>query len=119
MDTDHKIPKYTYDLLRQLQAEYPDVSLPLTEKGWGHMDEAAIRQMAFYHGQKALIDMLLQWERESNEVDDGDDNREAGLEPGEDVYARILADDGEYKEMASIPVARATIGSVLDIDTDE
>jgi hypothetical protein len=120
MDTNDKIPKFTYDLLKQLDETLPAIPMPLTEKGWGKLDENTLRQMAFYAGQRALVEMLLEWERVSNEGEDYEDaDRGPGLLGDEETFGRVLGTNAEHQGVASISVARATIGALLDTGTDE
>ena len=119
MDQEDKIPKFTYDLLAQLNEALVPISYPMTGKGWGRLDENSLRELAFYAGQRALVDMLLDWQERTNEGEDGDSDREAGLVEDTNVYGRVLGTNKEHQGLASISVARTNIGAMLDLDTDE
>ncbi len=119
MDPNEHIPKFTYDLLEQLDEALPRLPLPSSEVAWGAMSEAKLRQLAFIAGQRALVDMLLDWQRETNGETDEDTDRGTGLVEEQDVYGRVLGLNSEHEGVASVSVARTNIGSVLDTDTDE
>lgn len=121
MSKEDAIPVLSADLIEALDVIYQPLTLPLTAAEWGEMDERVMRQQAFYCGQRALVDMLIEWLRESNEPEGSDDDGDSGgaeLDVYETQFGRVLGDSKERPEVASPPMARAVLGAMLDLDPD-
>ena len=75
-----RIPKYTADLLRHLDADTPRVEMGgYSAADWGALTEGQLRAMAYRAGMRALVDELLEWSREETDAE-GDDDEPAGLD---------------------------------------
>jgi len=119
---DFTIPKYTYDLLLQLDRDYQLPRLPLTAEGWQHMDEARARELAFIAGQRALVNLLLEWQEESNRVDGDVEDKVATSGPTvyDSEFGRVLDPSiAGDPDMEPIRVASASLGALLDTGDNE
>jgi len=54
-----KLPRFTAELIYELDEAIPYTSFPHTQEGIADLSERAIRRLAFQAGQRALIDDLL------------------------------------------------------------
>lgn len=97
-----RIPKYTQDLLEELNLSVPKVSIDnYSGKDWERLNNSKVRHLAFLGGMRALVDELLEWQRESTDV---------GNEDGEsvDLHATILDPSGEaHRGVAPVQLARS------------
>tara|TARA_R110000803_G_scaffold39813_2_gene85877 strand:+ start:639 stop:920 length:282 start_codon:yes stop_codon:yes gene_type:complete len=77
-----KLPKYTRELIEELDLAIPYVQFPCHLEGVEELSEKKLRRLAFMVGQRALIDDLLTL---LNEDQDGDrDNNSGGDIPDRD-----------------------------------
>lgn len=121
MDKDDKIPKYTYDLITTLDREFEAPPLPKTAAGWINMDEARSRELAFIAGQRAMVDMLVNWMNESEgDTDVENPVNSTGPEAFETEFGRVL-DEGLSKStvVAPLRVAEVSLGTRVDTDDHE
>jgi hypothetical protein len=94
-------PRYSSDLLKELDETIAHPSLPRNVPGWGNLDESYMRQLAFQAGARWLVDMLIGWHREWNEGEDSTD-----APGGDDPFGAVLGPDGRTNtQVASIHLA--------------
>ncbi len=118
-----KVPRYSYDLIDQLDADIIAPTLPETLGSWRKMDESELRAAAFMAGQRSLVDLLVSWRTEveqevkdalsSDSMADGSDDQE------EFPFGKVLGPDGkEHQTVASTYVA-ARLVPEMPSDRDE
>jgi hypothetical protein len=71
-----KLPKFTKELIHELDKAVPYVEFPATLDGVEELSDRKVRRLAFLAGQRALIDDLLsltlQDEQDGDRDSDGD-----------------------------------------------
>jgi hypothetical protein len=104
-EEEFKLPRFSADLIDFLdeQTQLPD--FPTTVNQWGNLNPATTQQLAFKSGYRKCVDDLVEWLRETNEIENIDDNNDN--ESNETIYdkefGRVL-DDSREKHPKVAPV---------------
>ena len=115
------LPKYSADLIAELDAMVHPMNLDgLTARGWGHIDESRVRQLAYVAGQRALVDLLIGMQREVEESSE-DKTQSAETHSGEtELYERVFdPSGGEHKNVASVHMAGGFAREIGSDDSSE
>lgn len=114
MDEDDKLPRFSYDLIDFLDETVARPKFPDTANRFHALDEAEIRRAAFTAGARSVIDGLIAWRDELEEVHEEITTGGLPDETGP-VFPKLFDTDGEVREIASsVHVARESSGPVLD-----
>ena len=112
------IPRYTADLIAQLEDQVPKPGVTAsenTQKYWINMTEAQVRRHAFSAGQRALLDFIKEWQKETEGAKA--DNQDVEPEAQPDPFGKILDVDGnEHKSVASLHMASTLVSGPLESD---
>jgi hypothetical protein len=110
------IPRYSYDLIDQLDALVKKPTFPLTAREIGALNQDVIRIAAFQAGQRSLVEMLInakaEIEEEKAHARSGTDTPDTPTEPEEDSgLGQVLGPDGsQHQTVASVHLAARLIG---------
>lgn len=74
-----QIPKYSKELIEQLDLEVLHPELPKSLKGWAGLNEAELRRGAYLAGRRSVVDDLLSALEEDNESDDRTSSQESSV----------------------------------------
>ena len=100
-DKDEVFPRYSLDLLEELDSTIAHPQFPKTQSGIAQVDEAYLRQVSFQAGARWLVDMLIAWHKEWNEGEDQTD-----VIDEHDPFGRVFGPDGEpHSRVASLYLA--------------
>jgi len=83
-----KLPRYTAELITELDEAIPYTDFPHTLEGIADLSERAIRRLAFQAGQRALVDDLLTLLNEDTDGnrDNNDGRADGGFGGGDDDF---------------------------------
>lgn len=109
-----KLPRFSMDLIEELDKETPMPSLPLTVGEWDAFDEAKARRLAFMSGMRAMVDMLIHWAREQEDGDDSD----TPVDGERWSTGRVVDSFGEYRRVVSMDMAGSFSPHELRADPD-
>lgn len=109
------IPRYSYDLIDELDRDTPKVTLPIVASHWHALDENAMRMAAFQAGRRAIVDELV---AARTEIEETKADERAGTDIARDFsqdsdygLGQVLGPDGErHQTVASTHVAARLVG---------
>lgn len=116
------IPRYSYDLIDELDRDTPTPKLPASAQMWHALDENAMRMAAFQCGFRSCVDMLVEarTEIEQEKANARGETPTTDVDESDDALGVVLDPDGNpHQTVASTHVAARIIKQMPDGDGGE
>lgn len=111
------IPRYSYDLIDELDKAVVAPKLPVTATNWHALNENAMRMAAFQSGMRSVVDMLVEMraEIEKEKADARSEHAPAVVDDTEDPLGQVLDPDGNpHQTVASTHLAARLVDPLPD-----
>lgn len=108
-----QIPRYSYDLIDELDKLVETPKLPTTAVGWHILNQDTVRLAAFQSGQRAIVDMLIDFKNEIEREKASDGGNEPTTINPDNPLGPVLGPDGEEHQTVASTYVGARMAPAL------